>query len=575
MKVNNCQIKKAKLYATHICLKALTILVFSALTLTNCTTEQSTIKPIPTLEKRGEAVQLIVDGKPFLVLGGELHNSSASTAVYMEPIFPRLKEGGLNTVLAVVAWEQIEPEEGVFDFTIVDELLDVARRNDLRLSILWFGSWKNGITSYVPAWVQKDKVRFPLIKTKSGAELNILSTFRQASLEADAKAYRALMKHLAQVDQQRTVVMMQVQNEVGLHGDTRDYHPLALRAFEDNVPNELIAYLTANNGRNLLPETQEAWDRTGNKTSGNWEEVFGKGDYTDELFMAWFYAKYLDRISADGKEEYPIPTFVNAWIVQPQDRHPGNYPSGGPQAQNLDIYRAAAPSIDLLCPDIYLPDFIAITALYTRLGNPLFIPESTAGMQGAAHAFYSFGQMKAIGYSPFGIDSRMTDPQNEPIAKAYRLMASFSDLILDHQAKGTIRGFWLKDQNPEVRSMTHTLGKYKIKAELVRGRFQPQTQGPQIGYGLVIMVADDEYIVAGQNIQVTFEPADDLSIAGLAKIQQGDFINDTWTPTRWLNGDEIQLRYDLLEAQKENQSGQGLRLRGNDPTIQRVWLLNY
>ena len=546
------------------------------LAIAGCVPNKTTTAPIPYLERRGEAVQLIVDGKPFLVLGGELHNSSASTAAYMEPIFPLLKDGGLNTVLAVVAWEQIEPEEGVFDFSIVDDLLDVAWRNDLKLIVLWFGSWKNGITSYVPAWVQKDRLRFPLIKTQSGAELNILSTFGRESLEADAKAYRRLMQHIAQVDEQRTVIMIQVQNEVGLHGDTRDYHPAAIEAFEANVPAELTAFLASNDGKNLLPELQEAWENNGKKTSGNWETVFGKGDYTDELFMAWHYAQYLDLIAAAGKEAYPLPTFVNAWIVQPNDKHPGDYPSGGPQAQNLDVWRAAAPHIDLLCPDIYLPDFISLTELYTRLGNPLFIPESSSGIPGVANAFYAFGQMKAIGYSPFGIDSRMTDPNTEPIAQAYKLIGNISPLILEHQTKGTVRGFWLKEENPQVRQMTHVLGKYNIKAELLRGRYQTPEQGSiPMGFGLVMMIAEDEYVVAGQNIQVTFEPADEKTTAGLAKVQQGDFVDGNWTPGRWLNGDEIQLRYDLLEAQKENQSGQGLRFRGNGISIQRVWLYDY
>ena len=556
-------------------------MAFFAMTIVGCVQNQLPAgSPIPHLERRGEAVQLIVDGKPFLVLGGELHNSSSSTTEYMEPVFPRMKAANLNTVLAVVTWEQIEQEEGVFDFSSVDAMLDVARRNDMKLSLLWFGSWKNGITSYVPAWVQKNKERFPLIKTKSGAELNILSTFGQASREADAKAYRALMNYLAKADAKRTVVMMQVQNEVGLHGDTRDYHPLALNAFEAETPAELITYLSANDGKRLLPELQAAWEANGKKTSGNWEALFGKGDYTDELFMAWHYAKYLDEIAKAGKEEYPIPTFVNAWIVQPQDQHPGDYPSGGPQAQNHDIWRAAAPHIDILAPDIYLPDFIGITALYSRLDNPLFIPESSAGMQGAANAFYAIGQMKGIGYSPFGIDSRMPDPGTEPVSLAYQILASMSDLILEHQAKGSIRGFWLKDNNPQVLQTTHTLGKYNVKAQFVRGRYAQTAQGqggnmPVIGYGLVIMLADDEYLVAGQNIQVTFEPVDGQTTAGLAKVQQGRFDNGNWVVTRWLNGDEIQLGYDLLGAQKENQSGQGLRLRGNEPSIQRVWLYNY
>ena len=77
----------------------------------------------------------------------------------MEPLWANLKEGGMNTVLAVVTWEQVEPVEGQFDFTVVDEMIKAARANDLKLAILWFGSWKNGMSSYHPVWVKKDNAK--------------------------------------------------------------------------------------------------------------------------------------------------------------------------------------------------------------------------------------------------------------------------------------------------------------------------------------------------------------------------------------------------------------------------------
>ena len=117
---------------------------------------------IPHLEKRGAVTQLIVDDKPFLALAGELHNSSSSSRQYMRPIWPRLARMNLNTVLAVVTWELIEPEEGKFDFTLVDGMIEDARRFNMRLVFLWFGSWKNGESSYPPYWVKTDGKRFPL-----------------------------------------------------------------------------------------------------------------------------------------------------------------------------------------------------------------------------------------------------------------------------------------------------------------------------------------------------------------------------------------------------------------------------
>jgi len=271
---------------------------------------------MPHLEKRGAVTQLIVDGQPYLALAGELHNSSSSSLAYMQPIWPKLKQMNLNTALAVVSWDLVEPEEGRFDWTLVDGLIEGARRHDLRLVLLWFGSWKNGLSHYIPDWVKADYERFPRVRVRDGT-LEILSTLAQENWEADAKAYAAFMQHLKAVDgDQHTVIMIQMQNEVGLHADTRDRSAPADAAFKAPVPRELMEYLAANKDR-LLPETRSIWQRSGFKTTGTWEEVFGRGPATDELFMGWHYARYCDRIAAAGKDILPLPVFVNAWIVQP------------------------------------------------------------------------------------------------------------------------------------------------------------------------------------------------------------------------------------------------------------------
>ena len=224
----------------------------------------------------------------------------------------------------------------------------------------------------------------------------------------------------------------------------------------------------------LLPEFRKIWDAAGFKTSGTWEEVFGTGAKADEIFMGWNYARYINGVVEAGKKEYSIPMFVNAWIVQPEDKGPGDYPSGGPQNHMHDIWRAGAPLVDLLCPDIYLPDFTGISARYSRSGNTLFVPESAAGARGAANAFYAIGQHSAIGYSPFGIDElqRVTafgraatrppppaDLEALPLPVAYPTLAQLAPLILEHQAKGTIAAAWLNRDNPvsEIKLGGYTL----------------------------------------------------------------------------------------------------------------------
>lgn len=305
---------------------------------------------IPHLTKQGTATQLIVEGRPFLVLGGELHNSSSSNLDYMRPIWKHMQALNANTALALVSWELIEPQEGSFDFRLVDGLLEEARRHRLRLILLWFGSWKNGMSSYTPAWVKRDYKRFPRARIRQGETVEVLSPLAPANWEADAKAYRALLRHLRLVDgEQQTVIMMQVENEVGILGDSRDRSAIAERAFKQPVPAELPAYLTRNGDR-LVPELSRIWQAAGKRTSGTWEQIFGPA--TDEIFMAWHYARYVDQVAAAGKAEYPLPMFVNAWLSSAEGK-PDDWPSGGPLPHVMDIWRAAAPHIDLLAPDIY------------------------------------------------------------------------------------------------------------------------------------------------------------------------------------------------------------------------------
>ena len=529
---------------------------------------------IPHLEKRGNATQLIVNGQPFLVLAGELHNSTATNSAYLKPIWKKLVDMHLNTVLAAITWELTEPEEGKFDFSLVDSVIADARKNNMRLSLLWFGSWKNGLSHYAPAWAKKDFKRFPRMRIKGNFPVEAITPISEAAMNADAKAFAALMKHIKQADEkQQTVIMIQVQNEVGLLGDCRDRSEAANKLYNQPVPKALINHLIKNK-ENLLPEIHQLWATKNFNTTGSWADVFGITPAAEEAFMAWHYATFINKVTEAGKKEYPLPMFVNAWIVQPEDLKPGDYPSGGPQSHVHDIWRAAAPAIDILAPDIYLPNFDDITALYARKGNVLFIPESRGDERGAANAFYVIGQHNAIGYSPFGIENRVTDPVNGPIPKSYDVLQQLAPQILAAQSKNAIAGIWL---NAAKQKTVIELGGYQLNIEMRRTRRQSATElGIETGYGLVINTGPDEFIIAGKDIQVNFFPATaGPAYVGYAALDEGVYSNGKWVPGRRLNGDDIMLNYVIADEAALNKTGSVIRLLGNGPSILKVKLYRF
>ncbi len=527
--------------------------------------------PAPRLAVRGGATQLLVEGKPFLILAGEVHNSSSSSLEYMRPIWPRLRQMNLNTVLVPVSWDLMEPQEGQFDFTLVDGLIQEARRHNLRLVLLWFGSWKNGMSQYVPDWVKRDTQRFPRVRVANGRNIEVLSPFSGESLGADARAYAALMRHLQRVDaRQRTVLMIQMENEVGILGDARDRGDAANQAFAGPVPQDLIAYLVRRRAE-LTPKVKEAWSASGGKESGTWSEVFGPGPRAEEIFMAWTYARYVNGVTEMGRVEYSLPTYMNAWLAPAGNPRPGEYPSGGPQAHMYDIWRAGAPQIDFFAPDIYAANFAEICGQYARRDNPLFVPEARAGAPGAANAFYALGQMKALGFSPFGIEQSEPNPGTGPISQAYAVLGQLAPLILEAQSNGTCGAITVNSAEP---NRTITLGNYTMEVKLRAPR--RNAEAPTVGYGLMIVAGTDSYIVAGSDIQITFfTNPPGPQIVGLASVYEGQYLNGVWTPGRKLNGDNIMLDYHLDRMAAENRSGSVVRFDGTAPTLRRITLYRY
>jgi beta-galactosidase GanA len=256
---------------------------------------------LPHLRKQGGATQLVVGGRPFLIRGGELGNSSASNLHYLEPYWAGFRALHLNTILAPVYWDLLEREEGTFDFALVDGLIEKARKHDLRLVLLWFGSWKNSMSCYAPAWVKKDQRRFPRSVDASGRSVEILSPFSPANRDADARAFAALMTHVRAIDgETHTVVMVQVENEIGMIPSARDHGQEANRLFGSAVPRELMEDLVKH-AETLAPEFRARWLAAGAKRAGTWTEVFGTGAAAEEIFMAWHFAQFTQHVHSGRK----------------------------------------------------------------------------------------------------------------------------------------------------------------------------------------------------------------------------------------------------------------------------------
>ena len=520
----------------------------------------------PHLERRGEATQLIVDGKPFLMLGGELHNSSSSSVAYMKPVWPRLTAMHMNTVLVPIAWETIEPEEGKFDFGVVDGLLEDARANNLRLVILWFGAWKNTFSSYTPAWVKTNIARFPRVQTSDGRDTERLSPLSATVRDADARAFAKLMHHLREVDGERhTVLMVQVENEVGVIPQSRDHSEVANAAFAAEVPQTLMSYVEKHRS-SLNPEFRAAWEEAGAKAKGTWQEVFGKTPLTDDLFMAWQYATYIERVAAAGKVEYPLPMYANAALIRP-NYEPGQYNSGGPLPHSMDVWRAGAPSLDFISPDIYFNEFAYWASEYSRPGNPLFIPEAQGGTTGAANVLYAVGRERAIGFSPFGVDDLGNSPldlvgitnpaervDNGAVGSMYQTLSRLEPLVLKGQETGTVSAALLEGE--AQRAARVSVGEYTANIARTAG---PSVSGARVG-AMFIQTGPNEFLVVGSgDAAVTFS-ADTPGppIVGIESIDEEFFENGAWTPRRRLNGDE-------------NSQGQALRLRASDVTEGRIY----
>jgi beta-galactosidase GanA len=494
--------------------------------------------PLPKIvaQPNGRHV-FLVDGAPFVMLGGQANNSSNYPAM-LPKVWPVIHALHANTLEMPVAWEQVEPVEGRFDFSFVDTLIREARENRVRLVLLWFGTWKNTSPNYAPAWVKLDNARFPRMRTADGKAHGVLSPHSRSTLEADKRAFVALMTYLRDADPDNQVVMVQVENEIGSYGLARDHSPEAERLFRGPVPPALVKL---------------------KGSAGTWTEVFG--DFADQAFASWHMARYADEIAAAGKAVKGLPMYCNSAMGNPFDaKSASTTPSGGPQWNMIDVWKAAAPHIDLVAPDIYNHDereMAQILSYYDRPDNALFVPELGNAPDQARYVWAILGR-GAIGVAPFGTDA--TGYSNYPLgaknpadlgafASKYAAFADGAGQWARNAAAGQI---WGVAKGSDSADRSTVFGRWRATVSFEQWEFGERdwtwiksdphpTRGLPVGGAIVAQLGPDEFLVAGSDarVRISLAAAAPGENAAVARVEEGTFDSaGHWTMTRVWNGDQ-------------------------------------
>ena len=513
--------------------------VFTVATLALGLAASAAAAPLPQVVSKDGRHELLVDGAPFLILGGQANNSSNYPSV-LPQVWPTVHTIHANTLEIPVAWEQIEPVEGKFDFSWVDTLVAQARQNEVRLVLLWFGTWKNTNPGYTPEWVKTDTKRFPHMITREGKTHYVLTPLARSTLEADKRAFVALMGHIRDIDPQHTIIMVQVENETGTYDSPRDFSPEANRLFAGPIPAELARHV----GK-----------------SGTWTQAFGKG--ADRAFTAWYIARYVDEIAAAGQSMLNLPMYVNAALGGAfSDTGSGN---GGPDWPVIDIWKAGAPHIAIEAPDIYTRDpkeYSAHVDHFARPDNALFIPETGNDLPFARYFWLALGH-GAIGWSPFGVDPTYFNyplggkdwgPENiEAYASKFALMApiarDWAKLAFEHPTAGFTKG-------DDASEQSTVMGRWKITAQyglwacgLPSWTFMNLPPKPKkdlpVGGAALIQLGPDEFLLAGSDVRIGFSPAAPGLNAGVLDVEEGTFENGRWVMARRWNGDQTDYGLNL------------------------------
>jgi len=490
---------------------------------------QQAKSPLPRIEQKEGRFALMVDGAPYLMLGAQVNNSSAWSSM-MTKVWPTVERIGINTLEVPIYWEQFEPEKGKFDPSMLHTLLEQARAHHVHLVLLWFGLYKNGSGHYTPPFIKLDEAQVPHVIDAKGKKVDSLDWWSKVGQDADRTAFVELMKDLKAADPQHTVLMVQVENEAGTWGSVRDYSPTAQKMFEGQVPAELVQAM--------------------HKQPGTWQEVFGKD--ADESFQVWGIAHYINQIAAAGKAVYPLPMYVNVVTRDPFHASPGSWASGSATDAMIPLWKAVAPAIDVLGPDLYTPGYAVYTKLldiYHRADNPMFVPETGNSPEYARYLFAVVGH-QGIGFSPFGMDAtgysnaplgavKIDEAATAPFALVYSLFGPMDRVVAKLNFEGKVQAV---SEDPAEHVQMLTFGKWKAKVSYGLPQFgswlTAKGNATPEGGAMVAELGPDEFLVTAVHARVDFEPLAEGAERQFVRVEEGTYVNEVWRFVRLWNGDQ-------------------------------------
>ena len=513
---------------------------------------------MPTLVNRNGHYALYVDGAPYLMLGAQVNNSSAWPAM-LPQVWPVIDAMGANTLEIPIYWQQFEPAEGRFDPSVLQVLLNQARQHHVRLVLLWFGLFKNGSGHYTPPWIMLDQARVPHEVNAQGQQVDTLSPFSTFAMQAEASAFAELMRDLKQLDPHHTVIMAQVDNEAGSYGTERDYSPSSNALFDGQVPQTLL--------------------NATHKSPGTWSQVFGS--QANEYFQAWYIARYVNQVAAAGKAVYSLPMYANAALRDPFNPPQCNpqgcpYDAGGPTSDAIPVWKAAAPSLDVLSPDIYFSDHKTYTTelgLYHRPDNALFVPET---LPLAQYFFAALGN-GAIGWSPFGMDETgypnatpvapcspspvpaqvcgtpsltPNSPTVANLALIYEIFRPMEGVIAQLNVDGKLQAV---TEDPAVHTETLHFGQWDAIVDYgapTFGNGAPVGNPSGDGAAMIAQLGPNQFLVSAVHARVRFVVANLTSgqLAQYVTVQQGYYSGPQWHFVSNWNGDETDFGLNFTSA---------------------------